>query len=428
MTKISQYFTGFKVYFTKQQLIIGLLGFSSGLPLLLTLSTLSWWLAKEGIDKKTIGLFALAGLPYTWKFIWAPFVDRLSLPFLTKALGRRRSWMLFTQICLAACIFILGRSNPLLDIEVMAWWTLAVAFWSATQDIVVDAYRIESLEKSEYAAGGAMEQLGYRLGMMVAGAGALALSDTYSWETIYALMAACVGIGIITTLCAPEPQGEASTKQKTKASMREWINDGIIGPFKDFMQKKGWAVLLIFIMIYRLGDNIIGQMSTVFYQELGFTGTEVGSASKFFGMWMTILGTLFIGSLSYRIDLMKALLVSGLFHALSNLMFLVLAKVGHSVPVLYLSVALENISGGMMAGAAVAYLSTLCSLHYTATQYALLSSFAAQGRVLFQSTSGYLASHLGWEEFFTVATGLSFLPLFLLLYIQKIYPLEKSSS
>ncbi len=410
------------VYCTRRLLTIGLLGFSSGLPLLLTLSTLTWWLAQKGIDKKTIGLFTLVGMPYAWKFVWAPIVDRTPIPFLTNLLGRRRSWLLFSQIMLAACIFMMGCSNPIHDLETLALWSILVAFWSATQDIVIDAYRIESLSAEEYGAGAAIEVNGYRLGMMVAGAGALALSDFYAWPVVYGLMAACMGVGILTVLLLCQEQEHVTVSRNFNFS--DWITNSVVGPFKDFMSRPGWVYVLLFVMLYKIGDNLIGPMATVFYKELGFTGLEVGAASKFFGIWMVILGSAMFGSVVYRWGIMKSLFIAGLIHMVSNVMFFALAEVGHDVTLLYLTVAMENISNGMMIAAFVTYLSALCNISYTATQYALLSSFMAQTRAIGQALSGWLADSLSWPGFFGV-TILSAVPaLLLILFMMKRYPLK----
>lgn len=410
-----------KVYCTQRLLVIGLLGFSSGLPLLLTLSTLTWWLANKGIDKKTIGLFTLVGVPYAWKFVWAPVVDRMPIPFLTKWLGRRRGWLLFSQIILAACIFMMGFSNPTKSLENMALWAILVAFWSATQDIIIDAYRIESLKPEEYGAGAAIEVNGYRLGMMVAGAGALALSDFYDWSMVYGIMALCMGVGMITTLFCREPEHETLSRN---FKLNDWLKNSVVGPFKEFVTRPGWVYVLLFVVLYKLGDNLIGPMATVFYKDLGFTGVEVGTASKFFGVWMVVLGSFMFGSVVYKWGIMRSLFIAGLIHMVANFMFFVLAEVGHDITFLYLAIAMENLSNGMMIAAFVTYLSSLCNISYTATQYALLSSFMAQTRTLGQVSSGWLADTLSWPGFFGVTILAAVPALLLLLFMMKKYPLK----
>ncbi|UNM06338.1 MAG: MFS transporter [Holosporaceae bacterium] len=304
--------SNFSIYFKKRLLIILLFGFSSGLPLLLTLSTLSFWFSKVGIDKRTIGLFALVGMPYVWKFLWAPFLDRFKLPFLTKVLGRRRGWLLFVQILLALSIIMMGHSQPEQNLFLTAVFALCVSFFSATQDILIDAYRIESLDPSEYAAGGGVEVFGYRLGMIISGGVALSLSDTYSWETVYLIMGFFMGVGILTTLFCKEP---ASSKQLDLSS--KTLKSMVIDPFLDFITRPGWYWVLAFVLLYRFGDNLIGQMATVFYQKLGFTGTEIGMVTKTFGIWMVVFGGLLGGVIAKRIGIMKTLMVGGIAHVIS---------------------------------------------------------------------------------------------------------------
>lgn len=412
--------SNFSIYFKKRLLIILLFGFSSGLPLLLTLSTLSFWFSKVGIDKRTIGLFALVGMPYVWKFLWAPFLDRFKLPFLTKVLGRRRGWLLFVQILLALSIIMMGHSQPEQNLFLTAVFALCVSFFSATQDILIDAYRIESLDPSEYAAGGGVEVFGYRLGMIISGGVALSLSDTYSWETVYLIMGFFMGVGILTTLFCKEP---ASSKQLDLSS--KTLKSMVIDPFLDFITRPGWYWVLAFVLLYRFGDNLIGQMATVFYQKLGFTGTEIGMVTKTFGIWMVVFGGLLGGVIAKRIGIMKTLMVGGIAHVISNGFFILLALHGHSMPYLYGTIISENLSGGVMTSAFVAYLSRLCNLKFTATQYALFTAIMAVGRVFVQSTSGFLAERFDWIAFFLIASAAALPGLILLSYLMKRFPIEE---
>ncbi len=412
--------SSFSIYFKKRLLIILLFGFSSGLPLLLTLSTLSFWFSKVGIDKRTIGLFALVGMPYVWKFLWAPFLDRFKLPFLTNALGRRRGWLLSVQILLALSIIMMGHSQPEQNLFLTAVFALCVSFFSATQDILIDAYRIESLDPSEYAAGGGVEVFGYRLGMIISGGVALSLSDTYSWETVYLIMGFFMGIGILTTLFCKEP---ASSKQLDLSS--KTLKSTVIDPFLDFITRPGWYWVLAFVLLYRFGDNLIGQMATVFYQKLGFTGTEIGMVTKTFGIWMVVVGGLLGGVIAKRIGIMKTLMVGGISHVISNGFFILLALHGHSMPYLYGTIISENLSGGVMTSAFVAYLSRLCNLKFTATQYALFTAIMAVGRVFVQSTSGFLAERFDWVAFFLIASAAALPGLILLSYLMKRFPVEE---
>ncbi|MEI8320446.1 MAG: AmpG family muropeptide MFS transporter [Alphaproteobacteria bacterium] len=402
------------LYLKPRLLVILCLGFSSGLPLLLTLSTMSFWFASVGVDKTTIGLFALVGAPYAWKFLWAPVLDSTSIPFLSNIMGHRRSWMLIVQVLLAGAIFWMGHSNPADNLFLTACAALSVAFFSATQDILIDAYRIESLDPSEYAAGGGAEVFGYRLGMIIAGGIALMLSDIYTWKTVYSIMALCMGLGIVTTLLCKEPQSIKCQVDKM-LSFSKRARHALIDPFLDFIQKPNWGFILLFILLYRFGDNLIGQMSTVFYKELGFSGTEIGMITKAFGVWMTILGGLLGGVIAFRIGTMKALMVGGIIHILCNGFFILLAIHGHSIGYLYGTVISENLSGGFMAAAFVAYLSQLCNKEFTATQYAWFSSTMAITRVFVQTSSGFLAATFGWIPFFVLAS-LGAVPSLLILW------------
>jgi PAT family beta-lactamase induction signal transducer AmpG len=383
---------------------------------------LSWWLSSVGVDKTSIGLFALVGVPYTFKPLWAPILDRTTLPFFGK-LGRRRGWLLFIQLMLAASIVLMGHSDPANDLKMTAIFALMVSFWSASQDIVIDAYRIESLKKEEFTAGGGVEVFGYRMGMIIAGGFALGLSDLFSWEIVYLIMASFMLVGIITTFICKEPAASQRVDLSEKSGL-SWIKHSIVDPFLDFIKRPGWFWILVFIIFYRFGDNIIGQMSTVFYRELGFTGTEVGTATKTFGIWMVVVGGLVGGSIAFRIGIMKTMLLAGFLHILSNGFFLLLAIKGHSIPVLYMTVISENISSGIMTSGFVAYLSRLCNIAFSGTQYALFSSLMAVTRVFVQTSSGWLASQFGWVNFFILASIAALPALFLLMYLMKKHPLE----
>jgi PAT family beta-lactamase induction signal transducer AmpG len=411
-----------KMYFKPRLITIFLFGFSSGLPLLLTLSTLSWWLSSVGVDKKSIGLFALVGAPYTFKPLWAPILDRTTLPLFGR-LGRRRGWLLFIQLMLAGSIILMGHSDPANDLKMTAIFALMVSFWSASQDIVIDAYRIEALKKEEFTAGGGVEVFGYRMGMIIAGGVALGLSDLFSWEIVYLIMACFMSVGILTTLICKEPVSSKRVDLSEKNGLN-WVKHSIIDPFLDFIKRPGWLLILTFIVFYRFGDNIIGQMATVFYRELGFTGTEVGTATKTFGIWMVVLGGLVGGSIGFRIGIMKTMLLAGFLHIISNGFFILLAVKGHSIPVLYMTVISENISSGIMTSAFVAYLSRLCNVSFSGTQYALFSSLMAVTRVFVQTSSGWLADHFGWVNFFIFASIAALPALFLLMYLMKKHPLD----
>lgn len=423
MSNSKSFLSAFSLYIQPRMLVIGLLGFSSGLPLLLTLSTLSMWLQSFGLSKSTIGLFTLVSSAYMWKFTWSPLIDKLKVPMLYGLLGRRRSWLLVTQLALVGAILGLGFSDPLHNLHQTAIWAVLVAFASASQDIVIDAYRIETVSRDELAAAGAMEVNGYRLGMVVAGGGALILADTWGWQFMYVIMAACVGVGILTTLFCREP---AITRQTERSypTLMSWIKDAVFNPFLDFVKKPGWPLILLFILLYKFGDNIIGSMGSIFYKEIGFSLTDIGTASKTFGVIIALIGGTLVGALSARFGLMKTLMISGIIHAISNTMFFVLSEVGPSLPWLYVSVGFENLSGGMMTGAFVAYLSSLCNISFTATQYALFSSIMAFTRVGVQSTSGFIADSTSWPQFFGIAIAAAIPGLIVLHYLSKKYPVD----
>ncbi len=431
---LRQWWRACSVYTEDRVITVLFLGFSSGLPLALTFGTLSLWLVEEGISKTSIGLFALTGVPYTFKFLWSPLIDQLPIPFLTARLGRRRSWAVLTQVALMVSLFFLGSSKPGTDPFTTAMLALCTAFWSASQDIVLDAYRVEILEERQYGAGAAMSVLGYRLGMLASGAIALYLATFFGWFVTYALMAALMSVGIVTILLNPEPEAKGDDKgaslegkwpdlfQKWSrlggrmGRVMTWIAGAVIAPFADFMRRDSWGIVLLFILFYKLGDTLAGVMSNPFYLELAFTKIEIATISKIFGLGATLLGSVVGGVVVSRLGIMKSLLYCGLLQMLSNLMFVLLAQTGHSLGVLTLTIAVENFSSGMGTAAFVAYLSSLCNIAYTATQYALLTSFMAFGRTLLASFGGSMADHMSWTAFF-LATTLAAVPGLALLWL-----------
>jgi PAT family beta-lactamase induction signal transducer AmpG len=426
------------VYFEPRQFIILIMGFASGLPLLLTLSTLSYWLSKVGIDKTTIGLFALAGAPYTFKFLWSPVIDQMPLPLLTRLLGRRKGWLVLLQLLLAAAIFSLGFTDPAVNAEATAIAILAVAFFSASQDIVIDAYRIEILKPEEQGAGAGTTQVGYRIGLLLAGAGAVAMSDFISWQAIFAILAAAVLACAVFTLFIPEPERHdplalrkvargqfVATAAGTQVGYSRRIKEAVVDPFADFIRRPGWAVILIFILFYKFGDAFGGTMATPFYNELGFTGVEIAAITKVWGVLATAIGGILGGLVVARIGVFKTLMIGGILQAITNLLFAVLAMKGHDLIWLGVAVSADNLAGGVAAAAFVAYLSELCNLAFTATQYALLTSFMAYGRTMMSSGSGWLADHMPWPEFWATTALMAIPGLVFLLWITRLYPDEK---
>ena len=367
-----------------------LLGFSSGLPLALTAGTLQAWLAAENVDIVAIGWFALVGQPYTYKFLWAPFMDRYVPPFL----GRRRGWLLVTQVLLAAAIAFMGTLTPADSVWLLGAAALSVAFLSASQDIVFDALRTDWLERNERGAGAAVSVLGYRIAMLISGAGALILADNWlGWQATYWLIAALMGVGMLATwfVVEPEPQG----------AVPKTLDEAVMKPFAEFFTRQGAVALLLLVVLYKLGDAFAGNLTTTFLlRGPGFSLTEVGAINKGFGLAATIFGALAGGALMAKMRLYRALLVFGALQALTNLGFMLLAASGKSYALMVTVIGLENLCGGMGTAAYVALLMALCDRRFSATQYALLSALSAVGRVYVGPVAGYLVAGFGWQLFF----------------------------
>ena len=374
-------------------LIALLMGFASGLPLLLTGSVLQAWLKEGGIDLASIGLFALVGLPYTLKFLWAPLFDRYAIP----RFGRRRGWLMVMQLALAAALGALSLAQPTPDH--LMWISLAsliVAFFSASQDIVVDAYRRDSLSDDELGLGSALYVNGYRVGMLLAGGGGLILADYTSFAFMYQLMAACMAACVIVTLYAPEPpllKGSPTT-----------LLDAFILPLRDYFTRDGAWLALAFILLYKIGDTMASSMTTPFYLELKYSKTEIGAVVKLFGFWATIAGGTIGGLVIMRIGLARSLWVFGLGQMLSTLGFVALAYAGHNTGALAAVIAIENFTGGLGTAAFVGFMGALTNRRFTATQYALLSSLMGVPRVLLSAPTGWLALQMGWPGFFLFCT------------------------
>jgi PAT family beta-lactamase induction signal transducer AmpG len=434
-----------RIYFHPRPLTLLLLGFSSGLPLLLVFGTLSFWLREAGIDRSTIGFVSWVALAYGFKWAWAPLVDRLRIPVLSGLLGRRRSWLLTAQLALVAGLCGMALSDPLRDMEQLVWLAMLVAFASATQDIVIDAFRIESGGTRLQAAMAATYMIGYRLAMIVAGAGVLWLAawvdpDDASyqhgpWQFAYLVMAGLMAIGIATTLLVGEPdppQRPAAEATREPALLRRlpgwllplvrWIWSAVLSPFVDFFGRYGWLALLVLALIatYRISDIVLGVIANVFYVDMGFSKTEVANVTKVFGVAMTLLGALVGGVLVNRLGVMRILFTGALLAAATNLLFAMLAQIGASVPMLVGVVAMDNLSGGLAAAAFVAYLSALTNVQYSATQYALFSSVMLLLPKFLGGFSGVIVDRIGYEQFFTL-TALMGLPVLLLVWLAGRY-------
>ncbi len=403
-----------RIYGRPRLLAVLFMGFSSGLPLPLTFGTLSFWLAETGVSLTAIGLFAMIGTAYSLKFLWSPAIDRLALPLITATFGRRRGWALVLQALLALAILWLGQTDPRIDPWMTAFAAFVVAFLSASQDIVIDAFRIELLEAEEQGAGAAATQWGYRFGMLASSAGALYAAEFGGWGFAFALMAALMAVGMATVLLAPEPAAPADVAAPLPgASAAEkataWIRTAVIGPFAEFTTRPSWLAILVFIVLYKFGDALAGVMANAFYVATGFTRVEVAAISKVFGVAATLAGVGAGGLIVARLGHYRALFVCGIFQGVSNLMYVAQALAGHDVVLLTATIGIENFAGGMGSAAFVAYLSGLCNVAFTATQYALLSSLATVGRTNLSAWGGWLAEILGWPAFFA-ATTLAALP------------------
>ncbi len=364
------------------------MGFSSGLPLLLTLTVLQAWMKAEGVDLTVIGAVTLVGLPYTLKFIWAPVLDRFTLPFF----GRRKGWLLVIQIGLMGAIAGLGQTDPLRHPWMVAAAAFAVTFLSASQDIVIDAYRREDLPDRELGLGSSLYINGYRIGMLLASGGGLILADRISFPGVYLIMAACLIPGVITTVLAPEPALPAGTP----ATLRE----AVVDPLLEYFRRSGALQILAFVLLYKIGDSMASAMTTPFYLEVGFSNTEIGTVVKLFGFWATIGGALAGGLAMVRLGIYRSLWVFGILQAVSTAGFALLARIGYSLAMLSGVVAFENLSSGMGTAAYAAFMASITHKRFTATQYALLSSLMGVPRVLASAPTGYLAKQMGWVPFF----------------------------
>jgi PAT family beta-lactamase induction signal transducer AmpG len=391
-----------KAICSARMLVALLMGFSCGLPLLLTISVLQAWMKEEGVDLTVIGMMALVGLPYTLKFLWAPFLDRFRLPFL----GRRRGWLLVAQVALIFSIAGLGLTDPGNNPWLVAFAAFLVTFFSASQDIVVDAYRREDFPDEELGLASSLYINGYRVGMLLASGGGLIMADHMSFPSVYLIMAACILPGLVTTLLAHEPQ--------VNVRMPENMREAVVDPLVEYFSRRGALWILAFILFYKIGDTMASAMTTPFYLDIGFTKTQIGAVVKLFGFWATVAGTLVGGVFMLRLGISRSLWVFGFLQALSTACFAVLARIGPNVSVLSGVIAFENLSGGMGTAAYAAFMASITNKRFTATQYALLTSLMGVPRVIASAPTGFLAKNLGWESFF-IACALIAIPGMMLL-------------
>ena len=428
--------TSINPYLEKKMLITLSMGFVSGVPLLLTITLLQAWLTDEGISKSTIGLFALVGLPYSLKFIWAPLFDH----FTVSRLGRRRGWLLNIQILLIASIIILGMSDPAMNPFNVAVLATLVAFSSASQDIVIDAYRRESLTDEEQTIGASAYVLGYRIGALAAGAGGLILADYMTYQMVYAFMSAIMIYGVFITLIAEEPKNYyepsnfmsaiynpfveffnryvsiniasdrlTNLKNRSKISRRNIMSNTLVIPI----------LILLFILLYKIGDTMAHSLSTNFYLDIGFSKSEIGTIVKFFGLFATLIGAFIGGLLSLKIGLYRSLMIFGIFQAIATLGFSILAYFGNSLYLLMIVISLENLAAGMGYTAYLAFIANMTNKRFTATQFALMTALMSLPRTLFSGMSGYLVEMLDWELYFIFCSLIAFPALIILIKLRR---------
>ncbi|OWS72468.1 AmpG family muropeptide MFS transporter [Polynucleobacter aenigmaticus] len=415
----------FRVYLEWPCLRMLFLGFSAGLPLLLILGTLSFWLREAGIDRSTIGYLTWVGLIYAFKWMWAPLVDRLSIPVLSKFFGRRRSWLIFAQMLIILGLVGMASIDPKVQLTPIVWCALLVAFGSATQDIALDAFRIESADSDHQAALAATYQTGYRLALIWSGAGVLWLAaraeagntgyDASAWQFAYLCMALSISVGVITTLFSKEPvRIELEKARNAKA----WLHQTLIEPFADFIKRYGWhaALILSLIAIYRISDVVMGIMANPFYVDMGYTKDEVAAVSKVFGVVMTLVGAFLGGVLTLRFGVMRILFLGAILSAVSNLLFAWLATQGHDLHGLVWVISADNLSSGIATAAFIAFLSALTNIQYSATQYALFSSMMLLLPKWLAGFSGVFVDSFGYQNFFII-TAVIGAPVLILIWL-----------
>ncbi len=414
------------VYLEAATLRMFFLGFSAGLPLLLVFGTLSFWLREAGIDRTTIGYLSWVGLAYGFKWVWAPLVDRMPIPLLTRLLGRRRSWLLLSQAVIMAALVGMALTDPKLALLPVVWCALALAFASATQDIALDAYRIESADMHRQAALAATYQTGYRMAMIWAGAGVLWIAaraevaglvgyQQGAWQTAYLVMAASMLLGVVTVLFSPEPHRRELPPARNAA---EWLKSALVEPFADFLRRYGEQALLILalIAVYRISDVVMGIMANPFYVDMGYTKDEVAAVTKIYGVVMTLVGAFVGGAMAMRFGVMRVLMLGAILSAGTNLLFAWLGSRGHDVNALIFVISADNLSSGIASAAFIAYLSSLTNVNYSATQYALFSSMMLLLPKFLAGFSGEYVDTFGYSHFF-IATALLGLPVLVLVWL-----------
>jgi PAT family beta-lactamase induction signal transducer AmpG len=410
--------------YIKNFLIIFALGISSGLPFALISSTLKALLVDAGFTIKTIGFLSLATLPYSLKFLIAPFIDSLPIPFLTKKIGHRKSWIIFSQLLLAIFIFLLGIFGIESSLMAITIFAFLVAISSSAQDIVIDGYRIELINKNDQGLATSFYVYGYRIGILISGSLALFLADKISWTLVYLIMSLFMASCMIATVLAKETRTNWKNK---KTNFLEWFKNFVLDPFYNFSENKGWYLILLFIISFKLADAFAGNLTAPFLLEIGYSKTELAGILKTFGLFATLLGVFFGGVFTKKFNILPTLWLATIIQGLSNLSFAYLAKIGYNIDLLYVVVFIENFSGGIGDAVFVAYLSSICNLNFSATQYALLSSLASFARGILSSSAGIYAEYFGWFKFF-IFSGLLAIPGILFLLILTIKKFQKRNS
>lgn len=430
MPAITAFFSSLQLYFQRRVLTIFILGFSSGLPLMLVFGVLSFWLREAGVSREQIGYFSWVAMVYAIKFIWSPLMDHLALPGLKTWMGRRRSWLIVSQSLVILAILMMASLDPQTDLQWMALFAVLLAIASATQDITIDAYRIEAAPEHLQAVLAAASLAGYRLAMIFSSAGTLWLAALFSssdtgydlsaWQSTYLVMAGCMALGLLTTLLSPEPVVEQQLlahKAETSIGQKvvNWLKVAMIGPFTDFFVRHGLNALLILSLIacYRVADVVMGVMANVFYVDMGFSKEEVASISKIFGVLMTLLGAALGGLLINSVGILRILLLGAVLSACTNLLYCYLSTQGHNIPLLMVVISADNLSAGIATSAFIAYLSSLVNLAFTATQYALFSSLMLLLPKFLGGFSGGWVEVLDYQAFF-IMTALMGLPAIIL--------------
>jgi PAT family beta-lactamase induction signal transducer AmpG len=397
-----------RIYTQPQLLIILVLGMISGLPFLLTLSTLSFWLAETGVSKTTIGLFMLVSLPYSLKFLWAPFADHFSVPLLTQKFGQRRSWGLLSQAGLFLSLIALAHCDPRNGITLIAISSFFVSFFSASQDIIIDAYRIEILKTENSGAGAALEAIGFRFGMLASGAGALYLAHTFSWKFAYIVMAVGIIFGMIFFCLIAEPKQRKSiptpATQNSSRSLREWLHTLFIVPWIQLPKKRELIYLLAFIFCFKMGDTVLNAMCAPFLCDLGFSKIEFANITKVFGITLMVIGGLVGGVMIHRLGILQSTIMCVGLQGISCLMYVIQSLVGYHLNVLIITVGVESFCSGMVSAIFIAYISNFCRQPYTASHFTLLYSFGSLCRVVISTLAGWTADSIGWTSLFLITS------------------------